>query len=57
MTAFKRCETLLKTHSDSLEALARYLIKYEKINGADFDKLMKGELTDSNINETTGENA
>ncbi len=57
MTAFKRCETLLKTHSDSLEALARYLIKHEKINGTDFDKLMKGELTDSNINETTGENA
>lgn len=45
MTAFKRCETLLKEHSDSLEALAQYLIKYEKINGSDFAKLMKGELT------------
>lgn len=45
MTAFKRCETLLKEHSDSLEALAQYLIKYEKINGTDFAKLMKGELS------------
>ena len=44
MTAFKRCEKLLKEHSDSLEALAEYLIEYEKIDGSDFDKLMKGEL-------------
>lgn len=55
MTAFKRCEALLKEHSDSLEALAQYLIKYEKINGSDFDKLMKGELTETDNKETTGE--
>lgn len=58
MTAFKRCETLLKEHTDSLEALAQYLIKYEKINGSDFDKLMKGELTVSDgANETSGDEA
>ena len=57
MTAFKRCEALLKEHSDSLEALAQYLIKYEKINGSDFDKLMKGELTETDNKETTGEEA
>ena len=58
MTAFKRCETLLKEHTDSLEALAQYLIKYEKINGTDFDKLMKGELTVSDgANETSGDEA
>lgn len=44
MTAFKRCESLLKEHSDRLEALAQYLFKYEKINGEDFAKLMRGEL-------------
>lgn len=50
MTAFKRCESLLKEHSDRLEALAQYLFKYEKINGGDFAKLMRGELT---VNDDT----
>ncbi len=50
MTAFKRCESLLKEHSDRLEALAKYLFKYEKINGEDFAKLMRGELT---VNDDT----
>ena len=50
MTAFKRCESLLKEHSDRLEALARYLFKFEKINGEDFAKLMRGELT---VNDNT----
>lgn len=55
MTAFKRCEALLKEHSDSLEALARYLIKFEKINGSDFEKLMKGELIETDEKDTAGE--
>ncbi len=55
MTAFKRCEVLLKEHSDSLEALAQYLIKFEKINGSDFEKLMKGELIDTDEKDTAGE--
>ncbi len=50
MTAFKRCESLLKEHSDRLEALAQYLFKYEKINGEDFAKLMRGELA---VNDDT----
>lgn len=50
MIAFKRCESLLKEHSDRLEALAQYLFKYEKINGEDFAKLMRGELT---VNDDT----
>lgn len=50
MTAFKRCESLLKEHSDRLEALAQYLFKYEKINGEDFAKLMRSELT---VNDDT----
>lgn len=55
MTAFKRCEALLKEHSDSLEALAQYLIKFEKINGSDFEKLMKGELIETDEKDTVGE--
>ena len=50
MTAFKRCESLLKEHSDRLEALAQYLFKYEKINGEDFARLMRGELA---VNDDT----
>ena len=57
MTAFKRCEALLKEHSDSLEALAQYLIKFEKINGSDFAKLMKGELIETDEKDTAGEEA
>lgn len=57
MTAFKRCEALLKEHSDSLEALAQYLIKFEKINGSDFEKLMKGELIETDEKDTAGEEA
>lgn len=57
MTAFKRCEVLLKEHSDSLEALAQYLIKFEKINGSDFEKLMKGELIETDEKDTAGEEA
>ncbi len=55
MTAFKRCEALLKEHSDSLESLAQYLIKFEKINGSDFEKLMKGELIETDEKDTAGE--
>lgn len=55
MTAFKRCEALLKEHSDSLEALAQYLIKFEKINGSDFEKLMKGELIETDEKDTAEE--
>ena len=57
MTAFKRCEVLLKEHSDSLEALAPYLINFEKINGSDFEKLMKGELIETDEKDTAEEEA
>ncbi len=41
---YRKCEELLKEHMDELEKLAQYLIEYEKIDGDDFIKLMKGEL-------------
>lgn len=40
-TAYKNCEKLLKEHYDRLELLAQYLIVNEKINGTDFDSLMR----------------
>ena len=42
--AYKDCETLLKEHYDKVKELGEYLIEYEKIDGNNFEKLMKGEL-------------
>ena len=47
---YDRTEKILTDHMDKLHELAQYLIKYEKIDGDKFDKLMKGEL-DDNIDE------
>lgn len=42
--AYHECEAILTAHMDKLHELAEYLIRYEKIDGDDFEKLMKGEL-------------
>ena len=42
--SYKRCEEILKTHSDKLSEVAEYLIKYEKIGEKDFADLMEGNL-------------
>jgi cell division protease FtsH len=60
--AFEDCEKLLNAHMDKLEVIAQYLMKNEKIDGEDFEKLMKGEIdSDGNpiVTETieTAENA
>ncbi len=47
--------TTLKEHLDQLHEVAQYLLKHEKINGIDFDKLMKGELEEEAEEETTSE--
>lgn len=52
----KRCEELLSAHMDMLHVLAKYLIVHEKIDGADFEKLMNGELTDDeDVSEISSE--
>jgi cell division protease FtsH len=45
--AFGDCEKLLKAHMDKLELIAHYLMKNEKIDGVNFEKLMNGELDES----------
>ena len=40
---YSKAEEILRTHIDQLHTVAQYLIKNEKIDGDDFDKLMKGE--------------
>lgn len=52
-TAYKNCEKLLKEHSDRLELLAQYLIVNEKINGTDFDSLMRNGYVGSAKPENT----
>ena len=47
--AFEKAEKLLREHIDKLHTIAKYLMKYEKIDGADFEKLMKGELTEADF--------
>lgn len=42
--AYKDCVELLTANADKVHALSKYLLKYEKIDGDDFEKLMKGEL-------------
>lgn len=44
-TAFEDCEEILKSHMDKLERIAQYLMKHEKIDGDDFEKLMNGEIS------------
>jgi cell division protease FtsH len=42
--AFEMSKDLLREHKDQLTLLAKYLVKNEKIDGDDFEKLMNGDL-------------
>ena len=43
--AYSDCADILNANIDKLHLLAKYLLKFEKIDGEDFEKLMKGEIT------------
>lgn len=44
--AYTDCKAILSSNMDKLHLLAKYLLKFEKIEGSDFEKLMKGEITE-----------
>lgn len=44
--AYSDCTEILRNNIDKLHLLAKYLLKFEKIDGPDFEKLMKGEITE-----------
>ena len=44
-SAYDQCETILTEHMDQLHKVAEFLYEFEKINGADFDRLMKGDFS------------
>ena len=46
-SAFTDAEKILNEHMDKLHVVAKYLMKYEKVDGATFEKLLNGELTES----------
>ena len=48
-TGYEKAKDILTIHGDMLERCAQYLMKHEKIDGADFYKLMANEIdTDGN---------
>ncbi|MBQ8123352.1 MAG: ATP-dependent zinc metalloprotease FtsH [Ruminococcus sp.] len=42
--AYEDCKSILIANTDKLHLLAKYLLKFEKISGEDFEKLMKGQI-------------
>lgn len=44
---YEKSEKILTDHIDQLHFLAKYLMKFEKIDDVDFEKLMKGEMDES----------
>ncbi|MGN0551816.1 MAG: ATP-dependent zinc metalloprotease FtsH [Oscillospiraceae bacterium] len=46
---YNACVDMLKEHIDQLHLVAKYLIAHEKIDGADFEKLMTGEITAESV--------
>lgn len=51
-TAYKDCADILKANMDKLHLLAKYLLKFEKIDGPDFEKLMNGEITEEILSDS-----
>lgn len=43
--AYEQCKQILQQHIEKLHVVAKYLMKFEKVDGDTFDKLMKGEIT------------
>ena len=54
--AYNDCADILRNNIDKLHLLAKYLLKFEKIDGADFDKLMKGEITEDILDDDQQKN-
>lgn len=51
--AYEECTAIIKANAEKIHIVAQYLLKYEKINGDDFEKLMKGESIETPDSEKT----
>ena len=56
-TAYESARNILETHRDCLERVAQYLMKYEKMDGDIFEKIMKNEYRDPEDAADKAENA
>jgi cell division protease FtsH len=45
-TSYGRCEKILKEHIDKLQLLAKHLMEFEKIDGAEFKRLMTAQAAE-----------
>lgn len=54
--AYSDCTDILNSNIDKLHLLAKYLLKFEKIDGEDFEKLMKGEITENILSDPVESN-
>lgn len=50
--AYSDCTEILKNNTDKMHLLAKYLLKFEKIDGDDFEKLMHGEITEAVLDQS-----
>lgn len=53
--AHEQCRKLLEEHRDKLDLIAKYLIHFEKVDSETFEKLMKGEITDEDVEKKIAE--
>ena len=53
--AHDQCKKILEDHRDKLDLVAKYLIHFEKVDSELFDKLMKGEITDEDVEKKIAE--
>ncbi|HNZ98181.1 ATP-dependent zinc metalloprotease FtsH [Ruminococcus sp.] len=53
--AYSDCTEILRANADKMHFLAKYLLKYEKIDGDDFEKLMRGEISESVLTDEAPE--
>ncbi len=53
--AYSDCAEILKNNMDKLHFVAKYLLKFEKIDGTEFEKIMLGLVSESILNDDVQE--
>lgn len=53
--AYSDCADILRNNIDKLHFVAKYLLKFEKIDGTEFEKIMKGLVSESILNDDVQE--
>lgn len=49
--AYSDCAEILRNNMDKLHFVAKYLLKFEKIDGTEFEKIMQGLVSESILND------